>query len=376
MGRHADGMTTPHGPVRASSWAGLVARAWSVYVTLMGVYWWAGGAGFPFGRQDRHAPDYLSILASVDASIGGPMIAAAGVVGLALVSLLERDHPRSARRRNAVILAGGGYACVVVAVAVDSRALMLLPPLGLIPVKWIEADWPTVFQMTVPVAAAGFVLATMGMARRTADRSPAGLVRAAARSRSWDRAGRIAAYVAMLCPLPYAIVRLCWSRGWPVGAPEPFVESILRTQPANVWIEPVLAGFALTGAALTYGLLARWGRMFPSWMPVLGGRRVPLWLPLGLGGSAVIGIWSFGRGMLLGRLGVELPGQLSEFQQWGMSTGGWDYWGADGLAWALFPLWAVSLAVALVGYYHRRRLLAGEAAHSSSVESRPLVDVT
>jgi hypothetical protein len=27
---------------------------------------------------------------------------------------------------------------------------------------------------------------------------------------------------------------------------------------------------------------------------------VPLWLPLGLGGSAVIGIWSYGRGRMLG----------------------------------------------------------------------------
>jgi hypothetical protein len=29
---------------------------------------------------------------------------------------------------------------------------------------------------------------------------------------------------------------------------------------------------------------------------------VPLWLPLGRGGSAVIGIWSYGRGRMLGHL--------------------------------------------------------------------------
>jgi hypothetical protein len=46
-----------------------------------------------------------------------------------------------------------------------------------------------------------------------------------------------------------------------------------------------------------------------------GGRRVPLWLPLGLGGAAVIGIWSYGRGRMLahlvgGRILRELdPGQ-------------------------------------------------------------------
>jgi hypothetical protein len=341
---------------RASSLAAQVARGWSVYVTLMGLYWAAGGAGYPFGHGDPEGPDAGSILVAMDSPVGGPVIAVAGLAGLVLVSVLERGNPRTAGQRRALIGAGAGYACVLVAVGVDARALLLLPPLGLVPLKWVEAHWPTVFQMTIPVAAASLVVATVTMARRTAGRSPAGLAWAADRSRAWDRTGRIATYVAILCPLPYAIIRLCWSRGWPVGAPEPFVEHLLRTQPENVWIEPILAGFALTGAALTYGLLARWGRIFPSWLPVLGGRRVPLWFPLGLGGSAAVGIWSFGRGMLLGRLGVEFPSQLSEFQQWGTSVSGWDYWGADGLAWVLFPLWAVSLAVALVGYHHRRRL--------------------
>lgn len=368
-------MTTASISARASNLAVPVAQVWSAYVTLMGVYWAAGGAGYPFGQSDPGAPDNMSLLVSMGSSVGGPAIAATGVVGLALVSLLERRRPWTAGQRTAMILAGSGYACLLVAVVLDSRALTLLPPLGLIPMKWLEADWPTVFQMTVPVAAAGFVLATVAMARRTADQSPAGLEHAAARSRAWDRGGRIATYVAMVCPLPYAIIRLCWSRGWAVGAPEPFVESILRTQPANVWIEPILAGFALTGVVLTSGLLARWGRVFPWWVPVLRGRRVPLWLPLGLGGSAVIGIWSFGRGMLLGRLGVEFPGRLSEFQAWGQPVSFWDYWGADGLAWVLFPLWAVSLAVALVGYYHRRRLLEDGPA-GVGVDSRLLVDVT
>ena len=345
-------MTTSRTSHPTAALATQVALGWSLYVTLMGVYWAAGGAGYPFGRNDVIGPASGSVLAAMDAPVGGPAIAAAGVIGLALIALLSRSQSRPAGRRVA-ILAGGGYAVLLVAVAVDGRAIMLLPPLGVFPVKWVDADWPTIFQMTVPVAAAGFFLATVALARRTADRSPTGLARAAARARAWDRAGRIATYVAIVCPLPYAIIRLCWSRGWPVGAPEPFVESILRTQPANVWIEPVLAGFALTGAALTAGLLCRWGRVFPSWLPVLGSRRVPLWLPLGLGGSAAIGVGTWGKGVLLGRLGVELPSQLSEFQQFGMSVQGWEYWGTDGLAWILFPLWGVSLAVALAGYYHR-----------------------
>jgi hypothetical protein len=363
-------MTSSRTSHRVSGVAAQVALGWSLYVTLMGVYWTAGGAGYPLGHHDVRGPESGSLLTTMDSAIGGPVIAATGVVGLALLLLLSRGQPRTASRRTAMILAGGGFAVLLVAVAVDGRAITMLPPLGLVPIKWVEADWPTVFQMTVPVAAAAYFLATVAMARRTADRSPAGLARAAVRSRGWDRVGRIATYVAIVCPLPYAIIRLCWSRGWGVGAPEPFVESLLRVQPENVWVEPILAGFALTGVFLTTGLLSRWGRVFPSWIPALGGRRVPLWLPLGLGGSAVIGIGTFGKGMLLGRLGIEQPGGLSELQQWGMPVQGWEYWGVDGLAWILFPLWSVSLAVALAGYNHRSgpslRYCAGSGRATSS----------
>jgi hypothetical protein len=61
--------------------------------------------------------------------------------------------------------------------------------------------------------------------------------------------------------------------------------------------------------------------------------------------------------MLLGRLGIDMPGQVDAEQAWGMSVSGGEYWGLDGLAFVEFPLWGVSLGVALVGYYHRRRLL-------------------
>lgn len=344
--------------------AGHVALGWSVYVTVMGVYWAAGGAGYPLGRTDPGGPGSGSLFTTLDADVGGPAIALTGALGVGLVWLLERCRLRTTGRRTVMILAAAGFACALVMVVLDGRAIFLLPPLGLTVVPWLDADWPTIFQMSSAAAAASFVLATVATARRTSDRSPAGRARAAAASRRWERAGRVATYVAMLAPVPYAVIRLCWSRGWAVGAPEPFVEWLLLTQPENRWIEPVLAGMALTGVLLTSGLLRRWGQEFPGWLPGLGGRQVPLWLPLGLGGSAAMAVWSFGRGMLLGRLGVDLPGGLDAHQAWGMSVSGWEYWGVDGLAWALFPLWGISLGVALVGYYHRRRLLERPAVRN------------
>jgi hypothetical protein len=55
------------------------------------------------------------------------------------------------------------------------------------------------------------------------------------------------------------------------------------------------AGFMLAGTVLPLALVHRWGRVFPRWVPLLAGRRVPRWLvlapalSLGAGMSAYFG---------------------------------------------------------------------------------------
>jgi len=41
------------------------------------------------------------------------------------------------------------------------------------------------------------------------------------------------------------------------------------------------AGFVLAGTLLPLALVHSWGRVFPRWVPLLAGRRVPRWLLLG-----------------------------------------------------------------------------------------------
>jgi hypothetical protein len=328
-----------------------------VFITVLGIYWWAGGAGFPFGRNDIEGPDYSSLLTWLDPPLGGLVVVIFGLPSLAVAMLLDRRFQGRGQRR-AVMAAGGTIAVILAGGVLDARMITLLPPLGLlIPVQWIGADWPTVFRGVVAVGAALFFLATVAFARRTPPSGPDARQREAERGLRWIRIGRVSTVVAMACPLPYAAIRLAWSRGWALGAPEPFVAALLRNQPENVYIEPILAGFAVGGAVLTGGLLCQWGRRIPRWIPLLGGRQVPVWFPLFLGGSAVMAIFGFGRSLLTGRLGLHIAGELDSFQAWGQPHEGWAYWGADGLGWFLFPLWAISLAIALVGYYYRYREL-------------------
>jgi hypothetical protein len=319
--------------------------AWAIFLVAMGTYWTFGGAGYPFGRNDVDGPTYTSLLGGLEHHAGGPVIAVVGALaGLIAVPLQEK------RRRAGVLPAVTVLALLVIVVVADARTILLLPPLGLFPIIWFTATWPTVFQMVLVAGAALLLVAGVRYARRTGPARP---------SRPWIKIGVAATVVAMICPMPYAVIRLAWSQGWGLGAPEPFVASTLRNQPENVYIEPVLASFALGGALLTLGLLCRWGRIFPRWIPVLRGRAVPLWFPLGLGGSAAIGIFGFGRAQLLGQLGYQPPGALDTFQLWGQPIHDTAYWGAGGLGWIFFPLWAISLAVALIGYYHRALRCSG-----------------
>jgi hypothetical protein len=41
------------------------------------------------------------------------------------------------------------------------------------------------------------------------------------------------------------------------------------------WAGTGLATVAVGGAVLTLGLVQRWGEVFPRWLPVLAGQRVP-----------------------------------------------------------------------------------------------------
>ncbi|MEK8104412.1 hypothetical protein NKG94_03170 [Micromonospora sp. M12] len=203
-------------------WTPAAASGWAWILIVLGVFWSFGGAGYPFGRNDRTGPDYSSLLAGLERDVGGPLITAFGVA--ALVVAWQLDHrDRHPRRRGPVLVGGVGVAAVIVCVVLDARMIMLLPPLGILPIAWLRADWPTLFQVATAVGAALFLLASYAYATRHHEpRDPR-------RRAAWIRAGRIGTYVAMVCPLPYALIRLAWSRGWAVGAPEPFVVSCCAT---------------------------------------------------------------------------------------------------------------------------------------------------
>ncbi|MEV6602035.1 hypothetical protein AB0M36_35065 [Actinoplanes sp. NPDC051346] len=62
--------------------------------------------------------------------------------------------------------------------------------------------------------------------------------------------------------------------------------------PAGAFYLVVLTLLAILGGVLSLGLIRPWGLVYPLWIPLLGGRRVPVWFPLTptmLGSALMVG---------------------------------------------------------------------------------------
>ncbi|RJL32394.1 hypothetical protein [Bailinhaonella thermotolerans] len=155
------------------------------------------------------------------------------------------------------------------------------------------------------------------------------------------RRGRVVTILAALCAAPYAVARLSWATPWPLAGFDPATDRTVLLIPA---LDPAtrLQGFliglgSLAALVLTLGLTARWGEVFPRWIPALRGRPVPVKLAVIPAAIAAI------------VFAISSPGVLAAAAQ--HST-----WQDALLFLALFPcpLWSPLLAAATHTYWHRR----------------------
>lgn len=255
-------------------------------------------------------------------------LAAAAVVGAGALLLVD-----------ATVLAGLGYLPAMAVMSLFSAEVR-----DRIDV-YVQPDF--VFQV---VALVGTVLLAVGAvryARRTVvacercGRRPDGADRTWTTPAAAARWGRTAALVAAAIPAFYAVTRLAWALGIPLG----FDRAYLDQMEGLDLIGPIgLGTFALLGAVLTLGLYQRWGEVFPRWMLGLAGRRVPVGLavwPASLvavavmpAGISMIGMFVAGGGPVSGDLATNWAAIVPEF-----------FW----------PLWSVALGAATYAYWLRRR---------------------
>jgi hypothetical protein len=157
---------------------------------------------------------------------------------------------------------------------------------------------------------------------------------------------RAAAYAVPLCVLPSSLWRLyaVFLKGVPPGC-----ERLMK------WWEPAyvaaLSVVSLAAALLTVGLVRPWGEVVPRWVPLLGGRTVPVpaaVIPAAGGALLIFAFYAYaGLNSVLGfRPPPNIPGCPDPLQEPG--------------AWVVIASYAPLLAwgpllVLVTVAYHRRR---------------------
>jgi len=221
---------------RWPTWVPYAAAAWSLGYGLVALAWTLTGSGFPLGRNDSNGR--MSLLAGLPAEIGAPVfavvaLAGAGVgVAMARVPRPATGVPRWCRRL--AVGFGSVTAAVWVVIVPDARILALV---GYLPMLIVLAPFDAKIRGDVVAAlsaahvnhiaviAGGFLwaFATLVFARRTA-----GTCEYCGHGASRDRwtipvaAARWAGYVAAVIPALYALTRLAWVAGIPLGVDEEF----------------------------------------------------------------------------------------------------------------------------------------------------------
>ncbi|AVT37068.1 hypothetical protein [Plantactinospora sp. BB1] len=326
--------------VGATALFGLLALVWSVT-----------GRGYPFGAADPDGSG--SLLWRVPAKVGAPVFAVL-LLGAA-VTALAMTGPHAVRLRGAARLVLLGYGWLVVAglllVVPDVQVLTYLgyaPMLiGGLPFGWPPVEYSELFTLALGYkvfsVAAGLLLArtilswqfrTAGACGRCGRRPGAEGWTSAESAARW---GRRAVGVAAVIPVLYAVVRLAWAVGIPLGITDEFLREMHRT--GLVWAGAGLAAFGLVGAVLTLGLVQRWGERFPRWMIGLAGRRVPITLAV---------VPATGVAVAITAAGLALYGQPELLDELRDST-------LMVVPMLLWPVWGVALGAATLAYHLRRR---------------------
>ena len=344
-------------------WAPYGAVVWSLAYSVMGIYWAVSGLGFPYTPEaisDALGP----LLGRFGPGMDWIVVVMAGLPAAVLGVAMLRGV-RGKLLRPLIITAG---VLLVGALLLLMTGLNLLVLVGYIPAALLGrftaersqaylqgwTQWATIHQLLCLVGGFLWMGATACYARRSVDAcvycgrrdGPEGWT-------SPEQAARwvsMVVYMAMVVPFFYAFTRYAWALGFPLGMSEAYLR---QGQESGTWISGLfLATFGLVGALLMLGLVQRWGEVFPRWMIVLAGRRVPIALAvipaslvsvlLIVGGIGVwsdlnrmVAAWAAGGAESLGSLGGVIIFQLGPT--------------------LLFPVWGIALAVAALGYYYRRR---------------------
>lgn len=293
---------TVFGPVRPlwSQWP-----RWSatfVLVVVVGYVFaalaWTVGAPYAFAMPanqestfDQHwLADLPADVVQIATIVGG---------GILAVAVVLMRMTLGGALRPVLLTLGWASALFLSLVLPGPQSLDAIPVLNLLNLK--RLSWVTVHLVLLAYTGLALAAATTAYARATR-----GACVTCGRNRRpdwnrdrWAKLGRIAALAAFVVPLGYAVVRICWAFGIPVGTTDAFLDRLNAANPGNAttYMELGLASMAMGGGLLCLGLTRPWSQIWPRWVLGLAGKPVPHWFPIAT--ATVCGVGLSGIGTLL-----------------------------------------------------------------------------
>lgn len=320
------------------AWVPYATAVWSLTYGVLGIYWSAGGAHYPFAKvDDDHST--ASLLEGTPVHIVAPVIAVVGFLGAVLATRKRLPTP------IAVVLA------VVLALLIPDYTLLamiaLSPALLVFAFTGVPGPqdgigdilyWHRVNLILMFVG--GLLWAATALAHhRRKHQLCLSCGRGDAPLRSWQtpegalRWGRRAVLVAVVANIPYEVTRIAWYFGWPLGISDEF-EQMMRDTPYMLDLALLMALMAIGGSILTHGLVHRWGEVYPRWIWFKAGKRIPP--ALAIVPASLVAVVLIPAGLMNIR--------IQDDNSWGMVLPG-----------TLWVVWGAALGAATYAYYLRRR---------------------
>ncbi|MEV0283774.1 hypothetical protein AB0H36_06580 [Kribbella sp. NPDC050820] len=373
---------------RTKSVLPMLVAVLSLAYAIAGVAWLLGAGGYAFGPVPPD-DERLSLLAHLPDQVGAGLIAVLGVLGVpAAVAHARTEWSASAYQPLLVftalqVVVFGLLAPSVTVVVLTGYLLVLLGlPAGivwLIVGAWRQQatrvlligvaaalvvvelttglfNWAAFRELaeglagvpakvgTTPLFVSGAFLLSAGWAVlgiRGLRSARGRCLRCGRPGASWTRPeaarrwGFWATIVAVLCPMPYALLRMTWLLPNPIG----FDADELNAEPGIKLFGLGLGLIALAAGIVTLGLIRPWGEVWPRWIPIVAGRPVPLKAAV-VPGAVAATLLLVASASLIGLLWTPDASTVENILY---------------LLILPFPLWGASLAVATAAYYYRRR---------------------
>lgn len=366
------GVVSREGERKASRW-GLGALGWSVAAAVWAALWTSGILPSPFTGSEGFGLG--TVFHFHDPRLGHGFTLLLGLAGAGCALLVLRSARRHGGARAVSALAWF-LAATTTVVLVHGKLLILL---GYMPVVlvlgWrlpglgssylaLLGEQETVFLLFCTMG--GLV---WGMTALAHDRLRRGACGGCGRSGEWPpqrererraralRIGRIAVAVAIAAALFYPALRIPWLFGHPAGL-DSESWAALQAEPGTVQAGISLGVAALVGAALTLGLVQRWGARFPWWAVGLAGRPVPV--PLAVLPAAVVALALVTLGLSTGHALLFASAAPPVEAHW-----------VHILPFLMMPPWGAALGLAAAAYAVRRRAECGSCGRGLPEEAVP-----